>query len=107
MVAFKLSFIKLAQLYNYQIQDVIYDSYNNKIQFRLANYFADFPGIIVTIKYFRLGSDPKYSVALSDTDDIEFRMTSNAEESVESLAKFIADGLKDTLGKGNRKCRKR
>lgn len=99
MVAFNLSFIKMAQLYNYQIQDVVYDLHNDKIQFRLANYFAGCPGIKVTVKYFKLGSNPKYSIVISDTDDIEHRMTSNVEKTVESLTESIADNLKDDLEK--------
>lgn len=99
MVEFNLSFIKIAQLYNYRIQDVAYDLYDEKMQFRLANHFAGFPIIEVTVKYFKLGSNPKYGITISDTDNIEHRMTARTEKSVESLVKFVADEIKIDLEK--------
>lgn len=97
MVAFKLSFIKEADLFSYQIQDVVYDLNKDKLQFKLANYFADFPNIKVTIGYFAIGTASKYGISMSDTDDIEFRMTTNAEKHVESIVKDISYEIRDYL----------
>ena len=98
MVAFKLSFIKEAQLLNYQIQDVVYYLDKNKLEFKLANYFAGYPGIKVTVRYFAIGPASP-GIAISDTNDIEYRMTANAEKYVESLVKDISCVIKDSLGK--------
>ena len=98
MVAFKLSFIKRAELFSYQIQDIVYDLNKDKLQFKLVNYFADHPEIKVTVKYFAIGAASKYGIATSDTNDIEFRMTTNAEKHVESIVKDISCEIRDNMG---------
>jgi hypothetical protein len=99
MVAFKLSFIKRAELFSYQIQDVVYDLNKDKLQFKLVDYFADHPEIKVTVKYFAIGAASKYGIATSDTDNIEFRMTANAEKHIESIVKDISCEIRDGLRK--------
>jgi hypothetical protein len=99
VVAFKLSFIKEAQLLSYQVQDVVYNLSKDKLEFRLANYFADRPAIKVTVKYFAIGAASNYGIAMSNIDDIEYRMTADAEKYIESLVKDISSVIKDNLGK--------
>jgi len=99
MVAFKLLFIKKAELLSYQIQNVAYDLDKDKLQFRLVNYLADYPEIKVTVKYFAIGTASKYGIVMSDTDDITYRMTSDAEKHIESIVKGISCEIKSGLRK--------
>jgi len=98
MVALSIEFIERRDLMNYQIESIVCNRKNYRMEVKLTNYFSNMPDLRASVRYFELLND---SIVMVHPTDIMYRITTDAQDYFEKLIEMMADDIRSNMEGGS------